>query len=169
MVECVNKQRQVEMSRHPVDPAYLVLDNFLRSLPGPMLKCRARHGHRFPDWTDTHKTRAYKERHSGVVMLEADCEEGCGTFFRKLINPDGFIEYSSTGKYEYEEEYKLPPECRMIPTREILAAARVVNLSRRPARTIKTVDELPIMKRRREREAKKVTENTQVIQFRSPA
>lgn len=119
------------------------LESFARSLPNAILQCRARHQHRFPDWMDTRKTRAWKERSTGVVLLEADCENGCGTFVRKIVGPDGIMEYSRTGSYDYTDEYKLPKELREeFTVRDVLAAERTEMLRRRPAGTFTLVDDL---------------------------
>lgn len=149
------------------DPAFMTLENWVKSLSTPALTCRARHGHKFSDWDDTEKTRAWKERRTGVVLLESDCEEGCGTFMRKVIGADGVIELGLTAKYDYADEYKLPVECREIPTRLIIAACRIEKLRRRGGHNFKLVDdltELPGMGRLRNRRDKQAKADQQVKQ-----
>lgn len=125
------------------------LDAFVRSLPDAVLQCRARYQHRFPDWMDTRKTHAWKERHTGVVMLESDCENGCGTFVYKIIGPDGVVDYSRTGTYDYTDEYKMPKDVRgEFTRREILAAERLEWLRRRGANAYSLVDDLADVQRK---------------------
>jgi hypothetical protein len=90
-----------------VKKAEAALSQWARDVDVQVLQCRTGR-HRFPYLNQSKITRPSELQ--GQFLVEADCENNCGTFIRKVYDRHGYIQRSYVGRYEYGPEYKLPAE-----------------------------------------------------------